>query len=280
MAKVITLPLRRKTPLAIPLADGSRLQVIPCRESPHVLLTLIGPRGGNAGGVVLHVERARLLGSWLERIGARWGFAGGTDDGALPEASFVTVPRKPTLLGAELDTEAAAANLARLAVPTFADWWSLDLVERDGSLRRLALANADATKDRAAACLRDLPPDPRVAGPRSDVLRTGRPNVAHEVTEDRLRTNARSAEHLELLRSVGCRSSIVIPLLIRKRVIGMMTFVTAESGRRYGDADMTAAIEFGRCASLVLKNALLYGRARAALGGSGRARRVRSRRSG
>jgi hypothetical protein len=33
-----------------------------------VALTLFGPSGGNAGGVILCASRARLLGSWLLRL--------------------------------------------------------------------------------------------------------------------------------------------------------------------------------------------------------------------
>jgi GAF domain-containing protein len=280
MAEVILLPVRNGS-LAIPLADGSVLRLIPCRESPHVLLALYGPRGGNAGGVVLHAERAGLLGSWLGRAAARWGLAPKREAAGAPEPAVADAPRSPLVLGAELDTDAATASLARLAVPSFADWWSLDLVEQDGSLRRLALANADGSKERAARRLSELPPDPRAASPRAEVLRTGQPNIARRVTDARLVAGARSAEHLELLRSLGCRSSIVVPLLVRQRVIGMMTFVTAESGRRYDEDDVAAAVAFGRCASLAVKNALLYRRAQAAL--QRRAdvtRRRRSRRSG
>jgi len=66
MPKVV--PLHQSDSLTLPLADGAMLQVTPFRESPRVALTLIGPGGGDAGGVIIHARRARLLASWLLRL--------------------------------------------------------------------------------------------------------------------------------------------------------------------------------------------------------------------
>ncbi|HYR95435.1 MAG TPA: hypothetical protein VEM57_01815 [Candidatus Binatus sp.] len=54
--------------LSMPLADGSTLRVTPFHESPSVAVTLHGPNGGDAGGVLLTAKRARLLASWLLRV--------------------------------------------------------------------------------------------------------------------------------------------------------------------------------------------------------------------
>ena len=66
MAKVV--PLHQPDSLTLPLAEGARLMLTPFRESPYVALAIFGPAGGDAGGVLLHAERARLLASWLLRL--------------------------------------------------------------------------------------------------------------------------------------------------------------------------------------------------------------------
>src|SRR5262245_29664863 len=116
MAKVIALPQPQDGPLAIPLFEGSLLRLVPCRNSPYVMLTLHGPRGGDAGGVKLHAKRARVLGAWLQRLAAA--AEGQTLDGLL-------------------DLDAVGGTLASLVVPEFADWWTLDLVARAGALQRV-----------------------------------------------------------------------------------------------------------------------------------------------
>jgi len=66
MAKIMTL--HQSDALTLPLAGGAALRATPFRETPRVALTLFGPSGGNAGGVILGASRARLLGSWLLRL--------------------------------------------------------------------------------------------------------------------------------------------------------------------------------------------------------------------
>ncbi len=66
MPKVV--PLHQTDSLTMPLADGAMLRVTPFRETPRVALTLFGPGGGDAGGVIIHARRARLLASWLIRV--------------------------------------------------------------------------------------------------------------------------------------------------------------------------------------------------------------------
>jgi len=44
------------------------VRVTPFRESARVAVSIHGPGGGDAGGVVLGPHRARLLASWLLRM--------------------------------------------------------------------------------------------------------------------------------------------------------------------------------------------------------------------
>jgi hypothetical protein len=62
------VPLHAVDALALPLADGSMLRVTAFHDSPRIALTIHGPGGGDAGGVILRPERARLLASWLARL--------------------------------------------------------------------------------------------------------------------------------------------------------------------------------------------------------------------
>lgn len=66
MGKVV--PLHEIDSLVMPLAEGASLRVTRFLESPRVALSVHGPGGGDAGGVILHADRARLLASWLLRM--------------------------------------------------------------------------------------------------------------------------------------------------------------------------------------------------------------------
>ena len=65
--------------------------------------------------------------------------------------------------------------MARLAVPTLADWCGVDVLE-DGSIERVAVEHEDPEKVTLALKLQErYPPDPEAPGGVPNVLRTGRP---------------------------------------------------------------------------------------------------------
>ena len=70
---------------------------------------------------------------------------------------------------------------------------------------------------------------------------------------------AQDAEHLEILRALGFRSSMIVPLRSGGRVVGDIALVSAASGRRFGPADLVAAQELADRCGLYLENARLYG---------------------
>ncbi len=90
------------------------------------------------------------------------------------------------------------------------------------------------------------------------VLRTGRSELVPEIPESLLEEAARDAEHREILRGLGLKSYIIVPLLARGRTVGAITLVSAESGRRYGQAELKLAEELAWRAALAVDNVRLY----------------------
>ncbi len=168
-------------------------------------------------------------------------------------------------LAAVVDYESTLGKVARLAVPFFADWCAVDMAQADGSLRRLAAVHVDPSQVGPANELVGRAP------PRSDapygpphVVRTGEPEMAAEITDAVLLSWARDEDHLRLLRELGLRSYICVPMAARGRTLGTITFSTAESGRRYGPADLTLAEDLAHRAAVATENARLYGELREA----------------
>ncbi|MBX9584101.1 MAG: PAS domain S-box protein, partial [Gemmataceae bacterium] len=170
------------------------------------------------------------------------------------------------VLGSSLDYEATLADVARLVVPRLADWCSVYVAEPDGRLRQLAVAHADPAK---VAWARDLaaryPPDPDDPHGVPAVIRSGEPRLAPELTDEMVASAARDPDHLAALRALGLRSVMVVPLTARDRTLGAITFVAAESGRRYADADLALAVDLGRRAGLAVDNARLFRESQEAL---------------
>ncbi|HVG21246.1 MAG TPA: PAS domain S-box protein, partial [Blastocatellia bacterium] len=163
------------------------------------------------------------------------------------------------VLAGSLDYEATLANVARLTVPRLADWCGVEMVEEDGHSRPLAVAHSDPAKVEFARELsRRYPPDPDAPIGVPNVLRTGKSEFYPEVSDEMLAAVARDEEHLKLIRELGMKSAMVVPLVARGRTHGTITLVAAESGRRYDKADLALAEDLASRAAFAVDNARLY----------------------
>ena len=170
-----------------------------------------------------------------------------------------------TLLSSSLDHVSICERLAHLVVPSFADWCGVELAEA-GELRSIAIAHVDSAKVEMARQMRlRYPPDPAAAQGPHAVLRTGRAELIHEVTDAMAVRGARNAEHLSFMRDLGLRSVLIVPLVSGGRPIGVLNLVWAESNRHYGAEELEMMRELGRRAGLAVENARLYNEARAAV---------------
>jgi signal transduction histidine kinase len=166
--------------------------------------------------------------------------------------------RASELLASSLDFETTLRSVARLCVPTLGDWAAVDLIAPDGSLRRLAVEHADPEKVQLVRELEKRYPSRRQADVGvHHVLRTGRSELATEIPEDLLERAAHDAEHLELIRALGLRSYVIAPLVARGEVLGAITVVHAESGRRFAEEDRELVEDLARRAAVAIENARL-----------------------
>ncbi|HEX6369571.1 MAG TPA: MHYT domain-containing protein [Longimicrobium sp.] len=163
------------------------------------------------------------------------------------------------LLASSLDTGTTLRTVARLAVPTLADWCAVDVLTEDGEVERLAAEHVDPDKVRLARELEERWPSDRSA-PQGvhQVLRTGQAEMMPHIPEEMLTAAARDPEHLRMIRALGLRSYICMPLTARGRVLGAVTLVHAESGRSHTPADLALAEELARRAAVAIDNARLY----------------------
>jgi PAS domain S-box-containing protein len=167
--------------------------------------------------------------------------------------------RAGAALGASLDYRRTLHAVASLAVPEIADWCAIDLRESDGRIRPLALTHADPAKVTFATELMErYPPDPNAATGVPRVIRSGETELIAEITEEMLEQAAVDELHLDLIRELGLRSYLCVPLAVRDEVVGAITLVAAESGRRFEDSDVRVAEELARRAATAIDNARLY----------------------
>jgi PAS domain S-box-containing protein len=165
------------------------------------------------------------------------------------------------VLAASLDYEATLERLAHLSVASLADYCLIDLADSDGTMRRVAASHADSARQLIVERLREYPPDGASVAGVASVIRTGEPLVVNEVNEEALASMTRNDEHARILRELGLKSFVAVPLVARGRTIGALTFASTRARRDYTAEDVDYAREIASRAALAIENARLYKRA-------------------
>lgn len=163
--------------------------------------------------------------------------------------------RAAELLASARDYDKTVALIVRLAVPALADVCVLDVISEDGTLVRAEAAFADPRRQVLVGS--GIHPSTQTEITPGDVLRCGEPILIPDTA---------TTSH-PLYRVPGVqhsRSLMLIPLIARRRSVGVLSFVSEESGRRFGQAEFALAQDFGRHAALAIDNALLFKAAAAA----------------
>ncbi len=162
-----------------------------------------------------------------------------------------------------VDFDSTLQKVASLAVPSFADWATVDLAEADGSLRRVSVSHVDPAKVQLAHEVhRRFPPDPHAPQGVWTILRTGRSEIVSEIDDELLVQSIKDDELLRITRELGLKSYIGVPLTVRGKTIGVITFINAESGHLYDETDLAVAEDLASRTAIAIENAQLYGELR------------------
>lgn len=187
----------------------------------------------------------------------RWvGSSTDIDDRKRSEDTHRFLAEAGALLASSLDYRSILPPLARIAVPHMADWCVIDLASDAGPLERVAVAHSDPRRaEQLEELQRKFPPRGEDATAR--VSRTGVAEQASDVTDPMLVATAQNAEHLALMRALGLRSWMAVPIVAHRRTFGVISFASAESGRRFEPRDLAVAEEIGRRVGVMIDNARL-----------------------
>jgi signal transduction histidine kinase len=176
-----------------------------------------------------------------------------------PERRALFLAQISLSLNESLDYEQTLDRVARLGMPELGAWCVVDLLEADGSVRRLEIIHPDPKLQPIVRELEQRYP-PRLGdslgAPR--LLKTQQPELVPEVSDEMLARESRDARHLEILRALRIGSYMVVPLKRRGRMLGTLTFVSADSGFPYTPRDLLFAEDLADRAAVAMDNARLY----------------------
>jgi PAS domain S-box-containing protein len=163
-------------------------------------------------------------------------------------------------LADSLDYEATLATIAKLAVPGVADWCGVDLAgDRPFEVHRVAVEHIDPDKVALASELAErYPAERRTDRGLHQVLATGESQLWPHIPDELIVEAAQDEEHLRMIRELGMASAMIVPMRVRDRVLGAISFVSAESGKTFDLGDLRLAEDLALRAAAAVENARLY----------------------
>jgi signal transduction histidine kinase len=178
----------------------------------------------------------------------------------LPSARLELLLQASEILGRSFDFTATLTNLATILVPRLADGYAVDLVDEDGSIRRIAAVHADPAMAPLCQRLMTLGKfNPNAPEGIQRILAAGTPRLTEHVTDETLQAGARDPEHLAILRALEPNSMIVVPLKAHDRSIGLLwLYYSKRTKRVYRAPDLAFVEEIAARAALAIENARLW----------------------
>jgi PAS domain S-box-containing protein len=163
------------------------------------------------------------------------------------------------LLASSLDYEATLERVARMIVPRLADWCGIDMLDEHGDMLHVAVAHVDPAKVQMAHDLSaKYPPDMDAPSGVPAILRGGPAELYREIPNELIEQGARDEEHLRIIRELGMRSAMAVPMRLGEETLGVITLVSAESGRTFDDDDLAFAQDLALRAATAVQNSRLY----------------------
>ena len=181
-------------------------------------------------------------------------------DAAQRRASFLALESRR--LAESLDEEETLAAMERMALPYVGDWCIVDTLDDNGVMHRLAVIHPDPAKQ---IILEEIEgrwtPDHVDAFGLPAALRHAKPLVLAEDIDEVFGTSARDPLVYKALRDLGVGPLLTVPLVIRDRLIGAVTFVSGRHDTPYSQEDIQLAEDLASRSATALDRARAYGEA-------------------
>jgi signal transduction histidine kinase len=162
-------------------------------------------------------------------------------------------------LSLSLDESATRETMQRLTLPRPGTWCIVDVVESNSAIHRLAVIHPDPAKQPLVRLLEEQWPSTSDKPTDVAALRSMRqPTVVTEDSGTALVRAAHGEANLRILREIGFGSLLIVPLIVRGRVQGAITFVSPEGDPAFSPDEIGLATDLGARCAMALDNARLY----------------------
>jgi PAS domain S-box-containing protein len=153
----------------------------------------------------------------------------------------------------------ALSRLVGVIVPTFADWFAVDLAESSGEVRRVACGAR--ARDTVASSLHRHPQGDDLV---HRVMATGRPEVLMNTQYRGPAESSETESYSEAPPASGIESMVIVPVHVRGLSFGALSFVTGSGRRGYRLSDLDTARGLAERVAIAVERVLLWRESRAA----------------
>jgi signal transduction histidine kinase len=162
-------------------------------------------------------------------------------------------------LSSSLDYRTTLQNVAETVVPDLADWCVIAALEGEEIHWAAACHRDPARGERLKEILDRRQPLERGAPVGMHrALVSEDPELVTHISEEWLAAAVRTGGTIRLVRELGARSGMFVPLIARGRTLGAIALIFSDSDRRYSEADLDFAEDLAGRAALYVDNARLF----------------------
>jgi signal transduction histidine kinase/ActR/RegA family two-component response regulator len=210
-------------------------------------------------GENLHAARWAAEHAADKAIGEREQLSVSMTDRKRVEEALSFLAEASNTLAALADRESTLRQAVRLPIPYLADWCVIYVVDENGAIDYHAHAHRDPSKESLLdRMLAGSPLDWTSNTATVQSLRTGQSQLMSELPEAFLDSVAQSEEHRAIIRELGPRAVISVPLKIRERIVGVMGLVSCDERRQYTKREVRLAESLAERVSTAVDNARLF----------------------
>jgi PAS domain S-box-containing protein len=165
-----------------------------------------------------------------------------------------------TVLASSFDYHETLKSVAEILVESMCDYCTITLLNEDQTAERVAISHRDPhLRNRMNQILADVQINKDGGHPLIDVMHSG--DTLHRAVVDEIdliNFTGGNEKYLQLLREIGCRSLILVPIKIRNNIHGAISIVSANANKLYNARDVAVAEEIASRAGTAIENAKLY----------------------
>ncbi|GAC1565067.1 MAG: hypothetical protein NVS2B2_34440 [Ktedonobacteraceae bacterium] len=164
-----------------------------------------------------------------------------------------------TLLVSSLDHQITLKEITQLLVPSLADYCRIALLDDQQQIKEITANHIDPDKIALVQALYEQYKDrASTTHGLQRLLQMSEPELIPIVSESVLEAVRENVELLKVVKALGLKSYMGVPLRARGKTIGAITFSSVQPHRSYTQVDLVFAQELARRIALVLDNARLY----------------------